>query len=436
MQNRRTPLLFALAALALIAAMFYFVYENNQPKFDWEESGWKKKGYSEKSAEPYGTQIVHRLLERYFPGQALTDLQKDVAKELPADSTANYVFIGEAMFLDSAGTQRLLGFVEAGGTALISSKTIPFDLMTFVYFEECEEAPWSDYDMLEDTLALLSLRTPLLPDTAVGFYYAKQNIRQSYRWHYIDSFHFCENLPQYPLGYVNGSWVNFAEFPYGKGRFLLHTNPIAFSNFSLLRPETRPYAAGVFSHLKEGDIYWDAVSRIPEAVGRRRNGSDFANRGLPEEHPFSYILQQPALAWAWYLLAAMAVLWLVFRAKRRQRPIPILPKNENSSYEFISTIAHLHFREKNYSGLSAQTMRHFLGQLRERYGLVAPLDAESGLPRTDDDFFRKLAALSEVPELEARRVFALHAQTLQYEPTEEMAVDLHLALEAFLKSAR
>ncbi|MDX1913611.1 MAG: hypothetical protein SFV22_19100, partial [Saprospiraceae bacterium] len=391
---------------------------------------------SEKSADPYGTQIAHRLLERYFPGQKLVDLKKNVARELPLDSTANYVFIGEAMFFDSAGTQRLLDFVATGGTALISSKTIPFDLMTFVYFEECEEGPWADYAVQEDTLARLSLRTPPLPDTNVVFYYAKQNIRQSYGWHYIESYHFCDSLPQYPLGYLNGNSVNFAVFPHGKGRFLLHTNPIAFSNFSLLRPEVRPYAAGVFSHLQEGDIYWDAVSRIPEAVGRRRNGSDFAHRGLPEEHPFSYILQQAALAWAWYLLAVMALLWLVFRAKRRQRPIPILPKNENSSYEFIGTIAHLHFREKNYAGLSAQTMRYFLGQLRERYGLVAPVDADTGLPRTDDEFFRKLAILSQVPELEARRVFALHAQTLQYEPTEDMAVDLHLALEAFLKAAR
>jgi len=142
------------------------------------------------------------------------------------------------------------------------------------------------------------------------------------------------------------------------------------------------------------------------------------------------------LAWAWYLIAAMAITWLIFRAKRRQRVIPVLPKNENSSYEFISTIAHLHFREKNYAGLSVQGMRHFLAQLRERYGLVAPVDHETGLPRTDDDFFRKLSTLSEVPEMEARRVFGLHANTVNYEPTEEMAMDLHLAMEAFLRVAK
>ncbi len=439
MQTNRTPILLALVAVALIGAMFYFVYESNKPKFDWEEGSWKKKGYDEKNEQPYGTRIAHRLLENYFNGKKLVDIQKDVAKELPYDSIStghNYVFIGEAMYMDSVGTKRLLDFVAAGNTAFISSKTIPFDLMTFVYLNECEESPWNDYGMFEDSLAHFSLRTPTLPDSSTTFFFAHQNKPKPYQWHYIEYYHFCDSLPQHPLGYLNKNWVNFAEFPHGKGRFLLHTNPIAFSNFSLLRPETRPYTAGVFSHLSEGDIYWDAVSRVPEAVGRRRNGSMFSNRGLADEHLLTYILKQPALAWAWYLIAAMAVIWLVFRAKRRQRIIPVLPKNENSSYEFISTIAHLHFREKNYAGLSAQGMRHFLAQLRERYGLVAPVDHETGLPRTDDDFFRKLAALSELPEMEARRVFGLHANTLNYEPTEEMAMDLHLAMEAFLKAAK
>lgn len=437
MQTKRTPIILALVGLALIGAMFYFVYHSDKAKFDWEESGWEKKGYSEKNDQPYGTQIFHRLLENYFEGKKLIDIQKNIAQELVIDSNSighTYVFVGEAIYMDSTGTKQLLDFVAAGNTAFIASKTIPFDLMSFVYFEECEDAPWNDYGMFEDSLAYFSLRTPALPDSSTRFYFARQNKPDNYNWHYIESYHFCDSLKQHPLGYLNQEKVNFAEFPHGKGRFLLHTNPIAFSNFNLLRPETKPYISGVLSHLTAGDIYWDALSRVPEAVGRKRNGSNM--RRHSDEHLLTYILKQPALAWAWYLIAALALCWLIFRAKRRQRIIPVLPKNENSSYEFISTIAHLHFSEKNYAGLSAQGMRHFLAQLRERYNLVAPMDPGTGLPRTDEDFFRKLSALSEVPEMEARRVFGLFANTVNYSPTEEMAMDLHLAMEAFLKAAK
>jgi hypothetical protein len=437
MSSYRTPLLLALVAVAL-AAMFYYFFDSEKSKFDWTEASWRKKGYDESNDQPYGSLVAHRLLENYFPGKKLTELRKNIAAELPDSnaSPSNYVFVGEALYMDSLSTSRLLQFVAAGNVAFISSKTIPFDLMTFVYFDECYDNGWSDYQSITDSAARMSLRAPQLPENhVVEWFFVKQNKPLGYSWHYIEPWFFCNELPQQPLGYLNDSLINFAEFPYGEGRFLLHTNPIVFSNYSLLRAETRPYVEGVLSHLVEGDIWWDAVSRVPEAVGRRRN-DPYRPRGLSEEHPLKFILQQPALAWAWYLLAAMAGAWLLFRAKRRQRVIPILPKNENSSYEFIGTIANLHFREKNYQSLCAQAMRLFLAQIRERYSLVAPMDAASGLPRTDDVFFQKLAAVSEVPEQAARDIFVQHANTVNYQPTEEMMVDLHLAMEAFFKKAK
>jgi len=439
MQTNRTPIYIAVFAVLLLGAAFYFLYEDGKPKYDWSEHSWQKKdGYSEKNVQPYGTNIAHRLLTSYFPGKKLADLQEDVASELPNDSIGNgdnYVFIGEALFLDSLGTDRLLKFVEAGNTAFISSKTIPFDLMNYVYFDECDEAPWSDYGSYEDSSGWLSLRTPTLPDTATRYFFAVQNKPQSYKWNYIERYTFCDSLQHFPLGYINNKEINFASYPYGKGRFLLHTTPLAFSNFSLVRTETRPYAEGVWAHLSEGNIYWDAVSRVSESVGRRRNGSNRVN-STPDEHPLTYILQQKALAWAWYLLAGITGLWILFRAKRRHAIIPVLKKNENSSYEFIGTIAHLHFREKNYQSLSTQGMKLFLAQLRERYGLVAPIDPQTQMPRTDDEFFRKLAAVSEIPEATARKIFERYSANVRYQPTEEMMVDLHLAMEGFLKEAK
>lgn len=440
MQKKRLPLLLAFLALVLLGGMFYAIYEAKKPKYDWEEHTWNREGYSEKSAQPYGTQVMRRLLGTYFEQHICTDISDKFVETLPIDSTQhsphNYVFVGEAMYLDSASTRHLLAFVAAGNTAFICSKTIPFDLMTFVYFEECADAPWNDYDIFADTIAALTLRTPLINPDSTPYFYARQNEPNDYRWHYIDERYFCDSLPAYPLGYVAEDYINFAVFPHGKGRFLLHTNPIAFSNFNLLRPETRPYTLGVLSHLQVGNIYWDAMSRIPEAAGRERNGDFSGNRGLPEEHPFTYILQQPALAWAWYILVGMAVVGLIFRAKRRHRILPVLPQNENSSYEFISTIAHLHFQEKNYRGLSNQAMRHFLAQLRERYDLVVPINPETGIPRADAAFFDKLAIRSEVPTEHAKSIFTQYAQTVEFEPTEEMATELYLAMEGYLKAGK
>lgn len=435
MKNRPPYTLIALAAVALLA-LLYWRYWSGRGRYDWRDS-WVRSAYSETSQEPYGTQVLYRLLDQYFPGKSLTTIKKSVASELPVDSTghSNYVFVGEALYLDSLSTGRLMAFVAAGNTALLSSKTIPFDLMFHLYFQECEEAEWNDYEMYEDTLVALSLDAPALP-RAVNVHYARQNQVQQYQWSYIESYFFCDSLPQRPLGYLDDSLINFAEFPFGEGRFLLHTTPIAFSNYQLLRSEPRHYAAGVLSYLQEGAVYWDACSRVPEAVARRRNQSGGYSRQLASERPLNYMLKQPALAWAWYLLVSLAIAYVAFKAKRRQRIIPVLPKNENSSYEFISTIANLHFREKNYQNLCVQSMKLFLAQVRERYGLVAQLNPETLLPRADARFEERLAQVAETPVEQVRDIFTQYTATVRYEPTEEMMVNLHLAMDRFFKRAK
>lgn len=420
--------------LALLGAALYWFYRSNTPEFNWSDSAWNKQAYSEKSEQPYGTLVLNRFLEDYIPGKTCHKLLKNVGEELPTDSLnpASYVFVGEALYMDSLSTRQLLQFVSRGSTAFISSKSIPFDLMNYVYFEECMDAIWSDYEFGKDTIARMSLTRPAL-DKPAEFHFAVKNKPREYRWHFIESRFFCDGLPHEPIGYFNDSLINFARFPYGKGQFLFHTNPVVFSNYNLLRPETHAYVNGVLSRLPQGDIYWDVVSRVPESVSRSRNNSRSPDT---KENPLAYILQQPALAWAWYLLATTALLWVIFRAKRRQRPIPVLPVNENSSYEFISTIANLHFRERNYQGLCIQSMRLFLAQVRERYNLNANLQQSTNLPGIDDAFVNRLSVISQVPRAFIEEIFRNYHNTIQYQPTEQMMVDLHLQMEAFWKRAK
>ncbi len=428
MKNRNF-IIWLVVAVAALAVVFYLTARRGgEGKFDWQES-WNKKAYSEQYDQPYGTQVLYRLLEGYFPGEKMRNIERNIAEELPIDSTArsNYVFIGEGLYLDSLGTARLLEFVGAGNTALIVSKTIPFDLMFHLYYSECDDTPWDDYDTTNDSLGLL-----MLGEAKANVFMAVQNKPKDYEWAFIDDVFFCDSLPQAPLGYLNDSLVNFAVFPFGAGRFFLHTTPLAFTNYHLMRPETRPYAAKVLGRLTEGPIYWDAYSRVPEVIARRRNGP----RDLPNEHPLTYILKQPALAWAWYLLMGTALAYVVFRGKRRQRPIPVLAKNENSSYEFISTIANLHFREKNYQNLCIQSMKLFLHRIRERYGLTTSFASDTRQPRLDADFVQQLSRLSNIAPEPINDLLRQYDNCTRYQPTEDMMINLHTAIESFWKKAK
>jgi hypothetical protein len=439
MHKSRIALLLLVPVALLLAVAVYWNRQESKKRFNWEDR-WTEEAYSARSEQPYGTQVLHRLLENYCADCTLTDITTNVGKVLAADSTlnagrsCNYVFAGEALYLDSLSTARLLAFVAQGNTAFIASKSVPFDLMFHIYYEECDGAEWDDYKLYYSDKALpVRLKEPN-PDQGATLHYARQNEAHPYQWHYIGSAFFCPEYDQRPLGYIEDSLINFASFPHGKGQFLLYTTPLALTNYSLLRPDVRQYAANLLAHLPPGHIYWDAVSAIPEQVSRRRNHSN-GGETLPEDHPLKYILQQPSLAWAWYLLLVLAILWIAFRGKRRQRVIPVLPVNENTSWQFINTIANLYFRGRNYRGMSREQMRLFMGWLREKYNLSVSLD-HLGIPRTDASFFDNLSLVSEVPQEDIQSIFSLYTASVRYEPTEEMMINLHRAIEGFMKRAK
>ena len=439
--SKRLPLLIGIPALIILLALLVYYRQGGQDRFDWRENR-ANKAYRNTNDQPYGTQVFFNLLEGYFPEKEVLVLSTNVEEELPlynAAGLASYVFVGEAMLYDSLALSRVLEFIRRGNTALFSSKSLPFDFMSSLDSIQCAgdyDTGWSDYGFTYDSLALLTV------DETGGnkqypFFFSDRNEMQGYYWSFINDKYFCDHKPLQVLGRLNDSLVNFARIPYGDGFVLLHTTPIAFTNLHLLRPEGRAYAEAILAYLPEGTVYWDAASHISEAVARRRNRnkSSFA-RELPEEHPLSYLLRHLSLAWAWYLILGLAFLYLLFRAKRRQRIIPVLHKNENSSYEFISTIAHLHFKEKNYQSISIQSMKLFLAQLRERYGLVVLLHPETNKPKVEKAFFSRLAQVSEVPETQIQAIFTQYANAIQYEPTEGMMSNLYMAMDAFWKQAK
>ena len=81
-------------------------------------------------------------------------------------------------------------------------------------------------------------------------------------------------------------------------------------------------------------------------------------------------------------------------------------------------------------------MKLFLAQVRERYGLVAQLNPETLLPRADARFEERLAQVAETPVEQVRDIFTQYTATVRYEPTEEMMVNLHLAMDRFFKRAK
>lgn len=424
----RKPL-FIGAAILLLLALLALLFRTNRRAIDWRET------YDENSKGPYGAYVIHEMLKTYHAGFQFKTLADSLKGQLPLNSEqpANYVFIGEALYLDSADVQNLLDFVSAGHTAFVSSRTIPYDLMFHLYYDECNDFYWDDYSDLVDTSVRLNFNhSEIKVDTGFVYRYIKRHKERPYRWQFIESYFFCEDeFSLVELGRMDAEHINFARVKYGNGFFYLHTVPLAFSNISMLEKQSLEYANRVFSHLKAGDIYWDRYSRISEMVGRRRNQSRNGGdeRRLSAQSPLQYILSQPPLAWAWYLLLIGALLYLVFRAKRRQRIVPVVERNANTSLEFLSTIGRLYFLQNNHRRLCLQKTRLFQAYVRERYHLH--------FREMDERFISELCAVSETPEAVVRKIIVM-CQNIKSSNfvSENTLIDFHLAMDQFYQNCK
>src|SRR6185295_18393199 len=221
----------------------------------------------------------------------------------------------------------------SGNDAFIAAVDLPFGVLSSVFVDECNrEIVLDERDTLSATFNFYN--KTLKTEKGYTFAYRFGKVDFPYYWNVLNHEVLCDTAKLLvPIGYAYPNKVNFFRIPYGKGNLYIHTNPLVFTNYFLVKPDKVEYASSVFSHLHGESIIWDEFSK-----------SELTPNNAPKVNPMSYILQQDSLRYAWWLMLFAALLYTLFTAKRKQQVIPVLEGKTNTSLEFVNTIAALHFQ--------------------------------------------------------------------------------------------
>ena len=148
------------------------------------------------------------------------------------------------------------------------------------------------------------------------------------------------------------------------------------TNYNLLNGN-ETYAASVFSYLPNNPTLWDPLIR----------SSKYDDRP-DEDKPsiFSFFLAHQTLTWFLMVSLIGLLLFMIFNARRKQRPIPIIEPLKNSTVEFTQTIANLYLKEQDHKNLVDKKIAYFLEKVRSKYLL--------NTTNLNKDFIEKLAAKS------------------------------------------
>lgn len=412
--------------LVIIGGLLVLLFSGDRrATVDWRET------YEGESRAPYGTSILKALLQGHFQTDSITVLRDSLHGQLDTlPSDAIYLFFGQALYQDSADQRALLDFVAAGNTAFIASKSLP-GLIEASLLESrayCPEVEQGQYRLAIDSVAGLNFVHPdLRVDSNMQYTFADRGYTAPYYWTGLRPEAFCGREEAFlPLGTLNDTLYNFARQAYGNGYLYLHTTPLAFANYHLTEERGLAYLRRVLTHLyAAGPVYWDRYSQVPD----KSDGvpTPFPEKRLNTDSPLGFILSEPALAWAWYLLLGMGLLFLIFRAKRQQRIIPVLEPNRNTSLEFLNMIGRLYFLQNNHRQLALQQVKMLKQHIRRRYD-IRELDERTAA---------QLAHRSGVEETQILRIltFYRNIQSSAFISGKTLA-DFHQLIEYFYQNSK
>ncbi|MDP4712087.1 MAG: DUF4350 domain-containing protein [Saprospiraceae bacterium] len=342
-----------------LLAWLLFQFKEAPSALNWREN------YQAGSKDPYGTYFLYELLKKGKSPDGFVTLDESTGFVLPdSPAAAAYLFVGQFFEPDPAQLEVLLDFVNAGNQAFISTTRFTDAFMQRLVAQQCGETDWGGHGLIIDTVGLLSVTDRM----QTPYTFRQEKGTSNYYWSYFSREAHCDGLSVFEeLGYLNEIFPNYIRVAYGRGEWLLHTTPLAFSNYFLVKDSCLSYAEKTLAFVHPGKLYWDEWTRFPESQGKQptagNNPTDYTIS------PIRYILNHPPLAWAWYLLIALGLLFMIFRSKRTQRVIPLMAPPANSSLEFITTIGNLYYFQRDHKQIAVLSMKSLLRFIRTRYRL-------------------------------------------------------------------
>jgi hypothetical protein len=327
--------------LTFISLLFVILIAINHyaPKpLNWRET------YEFTGKSPYGCYILNDMSRVLFPGQKVSDSQDCFYVSLDSGSVKgeNLISITSNFNPDKFDLDALLKYVARGNDFFVSSGS--FGELFTDRLKIKLASPMIDTSLYLSGKETLFLLNPELRNDS-GFHYDKK--MQSV---WISAY---DTLNTVKLGTNRDGDVNFICMKYGLGKIYFHTQPQVFTNYHLLSGNIE-YASKVLSYLPIRKTVWDNYYKPYRFIN---------------QSPMRYVLSQPPLQSAYYLMLLTLLLYFVVESKRRQRVIPVLKPLVNRSLQFVKTIGSLYFNQKNNTDLARKKIIYFKEFLRERYYL-------------------------------------------------------------------
>lgn len=372
MKENRNTIIFVLigVVLALLTAYFFF---NQDERYDWYPT------YNNKTDQPYDISLFKKTLQASYGADYFK-----IVRNLNSDSifakaeNALFVYVTPNPGFDSSEIAALNAFTEKGNRVFISSNN-PGRLLRNLFHDclpnDSAVRKYSDYQRAKTIdLSLVKFNT----DTALSLRYMVRDEKIRFPWPYFD-LQDCELEKATVLGTfeaIDKKYTNFIHIDHGDGGYYLHATPLLFTNYHFKRKQGFEHSQRLLSLIPHVRIFYYE----PEYL----RSSDSQEPPISES-PLRFILSNPPLKWAWYLIIGLTLIFVFNSVRRRQKAIPVfsLPANETANYlDVVSRMYQKEGRHKHILGIQEKLIkRHLQNKYRLNLRVKDPESIEEAATR-------------------------------------------------------
>ena len=331
--KRRQNVLIILFVIAIMAV--YTGYEANKPQpIDWSPN------FSISKKSPYGTYIIKDALPYLFPEGEVSFARMSVREQLRVGRTPflkTYFFVSPFFKIVPGDLEAVLEEVEGGGALFVSAEFIPDTLYSYVGVSGMKRIQnGKDY--------LRGFEDKGYPFRSTHRYFELKESFDGEVLGYVDTIKnpklmYCRKTGKYVV------WCHWEQGNYGASE-----------------------AAVFYCDSVNGDYYQRALSFLPPDANVVWD--EYLKSGAEGQQTlFRVIFRYPALKWAYILLILGAILYVLFRTKREQRPIPEIRPLENRTLEFVSVVSSLYYKQRDHVAIANKRINSFLEEVRYNYKL-------------------------------------------------------------------
>lgn len=138
------------------------------------------------------------------------------------------------------------------------------------------------------------------------------------------------------------------------GQLIICSAPDIFANYFIANKGTREVAYHLLSYVDNKYIVWDENYK-------RFNEKSYS--------PLKFIFENSALYSAYLLTLITLILYMIFEGRRRQRIIPLIEPNSNTTLEFVNVISHVYYNSKGHQNIAQEKIKYFYETIRKRFNV-------------------------------------------------------------------